>query len=49
MHGRMGYGTPEPDVEGDRTLEYVLAFNLLLGKHGPRNMTAISLLTSRER
>ena len=31
MHGGMGYGRPEPDVEGDRTLEYVLAFNLLLG------------------
>ena len=31
MHGVMGYGRPEPDVEGDRTLEYVLAFNLLLG------------------
>ena len=24
MHGGMGYGRPEPDVEGDRTLEYVL-------------------------
>ena len=31
MHDGMGYGRPEPDVEGDRTLEYVLAFNLLLG------------------
>ena len=31
MHGRMGYGRPEPDVEGERTLEYALAFNLLLG------------------
>ena len=31
MHDGMGYGSPEPDVEGDRTLEYVLAFNLLLG------------------
>ena len=29
MHGGMGYG--RPDVEGDRTLEYVLAFSLLLG------------------
>ena len=27
----MGYSRPEPDVEGDRTLECVLAFNLLLG------------------
>ena len=27
----MGYSRPEPDVEGDRTLEYALAFNLLLG------------------
>ena len=25
MHGGMGYSRPEPDVEGDRTLEYVLA------------------------
>ena len=31
MHGGMGYSRPEPDVEGDRTLECVLAFNLLLG------------------
>ena len=30
-HGRMEYGRPEPDVEGERTLEYALAFNLLLG------------------
>ena len=27
----MGYGRPEPDVEGERTLEYALAFDLLLG------------------
>ena len=27
----MGYGRPEPDVEGVRTLEYTLAFDLLLG------------------
>ena len=27
----MGYSRPEPDVEGDRTLECVLSFNLLLG------------------
>ena len=31
MHGGMGYSRQEPDVEGDRTLEYALAFNLLLG------------------
>ena len=31
VHGGMGYGRPEPDVEGERTLEYALAFNLLLG------------------
>ena len=31
MHGGMGYSRPQPDVEGDRTLEYALAFNLLLG------------------
>ena len=30
VHGGMGYGRPEPDVEGERTLEYALAFNLLL-------------------
>ena len=28
--GGMGYGSPEPDVEGERT-EYAVAFNLLLG------------------
>ena len=27
----MGYSRLEPDVEGDRTLECALAFNLLLG------------------
>ena len=31
MHGVMGYGRPEPDVEGDRTQEYALAFDLLFG------------------
>ena len=31
VHGGMGYDRPELDVEGDRTLEYALAFNLLLG------------------
>ena len=31
VHGGMGYGRPEPDVEGERTLEYALAFDLLLG------------------
>ena len=31
VHSGMGHGRPEPDVEGDRTLEYALAFNLLLG------------------
>ena len=30
-HGGMGYGRPEPDVEGERILEYALAFDLLLG------------------
>ena len=31
VHGGMGYGRPEPNVEGERTLEYVLTFHLLLG------------------
>ena len=31
VHGGMEYGRPEPDVEGERTLEHALAFNLLLG------------------
>ena len=31
VHSAMGYGRPEPDVEGERTLEYALAFNPLLG------------------
>ena len=30
-HGETGYGRPEPDVEGERILEYTLAFDLLLG------------------
>ena len=31
VHGGMGYGRPEPDVEGERILEYALAFDQLLG------------------
>ena len=31
VHGGLGYVRPELDVEGERTLEYALAFNLLLG------------------
>ena len=31
VHGGMGYGRPESDVEGERILEYALAFDLLLG------------------
>ena len=30
VHGGMGYGRLEPDVEGGRTLKYALAFDLLL-------------------
>ena len=31
VHGGMSYGRSEPDVEGERILEYALAFDLLLG------------------
>ena len=31
VHGGMGYGRPEPDVESERSLLYALAFNLLFG------------------
>ena len=31
VHGGMGYGRSEPDVEGEKILEYALAFDLLLG------------------
>ena len=31
VHGGMGYGRSGPDVEGERILEYALAFDLLLG------------------
>ena len=31
VHGGMGYDRPVPDVEGERILEYALAFDLLLG------------------
>ena len=48
VHDGMGYGRLEPDVEGERTLEYALAFNLLLGTHVSKNVTAISLCTSRK-
>ena len=30
VHGGMGYGRSEPDVEGEKILEYALAFDLLL-------------------
>ena len=43
VHGGMGYGWPEPDVEGERILEYALAFDLLLGntcfKKGDSHLT----------
>ena len=48
VHGGMGYGRPEPDVEGERILEYALAFDLFLGTHVSRSMTAISPHTGRE-
>ena len=49
VHGGMGYGRPEPDVEGERTLEYALAFNLLLGKAiVSKKVTAISSHINRE-
>ena len=41
MHSGMGYGRPEPDVEGDRTLEYVLAFNLLPGRVIPKTLKLV--------
>ena len=31
VHGGMGYGRSEPDAEGERILEYALAFDVLLG------------------
>ena len=31
MHGWKWYSRPEPDVDGERILEYVLAIDLLLG------------------
>lgn len=31
VHGGLGYGWPEPDAEGERILEYTLAYDLLLG------------------
>ena len=33
VHGGMGYGRPEPDVEGDITLEYALAFKPASWEH----------------
>ena len=31
VHGGMGFGRMEPDVEGERILEYALAYDLILG------------------
>ena len=31
VHGGYGYGKPEPDSEGERILEYALAYDLFLG------------------
>ena len=30
MHGEYGYDKPVPDIEGERILEYALAYDLLL-------------------
>ena len=30
-HGGYGYGKPDPDSEGERILEYALAYDLFLG------------------
>ena len=48
VHGGMGYVRLKPDVEDERTLEYALALDLLLGNMIPRNLLAISSRTSRE-
>ena len=48
VHGGMGYARPEPDVEGERTLEHALAFDLLLGNACFKKLTAISSHTSWE-
>ncbi|XP_056022150.1 craniofacial development protein 2-like [Ostrea edulis] len=31
VHGGLGYGRPDPDTEGERILEYALAFDLVVG------------------
>ena len=31
VHGGYGYGKPDPDSEGERILEYALAYDLFLG------------------
>ena len=31
VHGGYGFGKPEPDVEGERIMEFALAHELLLG------------------
>ena len=31
VHGSYGYGKPDPDSEGERILEYTLAYDLFLG------------------
>ena len=46
VHGWMGYGSSEPDVEDERTLGCALAFDLLL-ENMSRNVTAISSHTSQ--
>ena len=31
VHGAMGYGRPEPDIEDEMIIEYALTFDLLMG------------------
>ena len=42
FHGGYGYGKPDPDSEGERILEYAVAYDLFLVTHVSRNVTVTS-------
>ena len=48
VHGGMGYGRSDANVEGERILKYALAFDLLPGNTCLRNVTAIKSRTRLE-
>ena len=43
VHGGYGYGKPDPDSEGERILEYALAYDTYFKKHDSHLITYRSI------